>query len=68
MAENLRPNINKAITLNDIGITINGKVTNVSNARNSDTADGFVYTASTKKDNGSYIYNYEHSFGGVFAK
>ena len=68
MAENLRPNINKAITLSDIGITIDGKVTNVSNARNSETADGFVYTASTKKDNGSYIYNYEHSFSGVFAK
>ena len=57
MAENLRPSTNKTITLNDIGITVNGKVTNVSNARNSDTTDGFVYTASTKKDNGSYIYN-----------
>ena len=43
MAENLRPSTNKAITLNDIGITVNGKVTNVSNARNSDTTDGFVY-------------------------
>lgn len=68
MAENLRPNVNKTITLSDIGITVNGKVTNVSNARNSNTADGFVYTASTKKDNDSYIYNYEHSFSGVFAK
>jgi hypothetical protein len=68
MAENLRPSTNKTITLSDIGITVNGKVTNVSNARNSNTADGFVYTASTKKDNDSYIYNYEHSFSGVFAK
>lgn len=68
MAENLRPNVNKTITLSDIGIIVNGKVTNVSNARNSNTADGFVYTASTKKDNDSYIYNYEHSFSGVFAK
>lgn len=68
MAENLRPSTNKTITLSDIGIIVNGKVTNVSNARNSNTADGFVYTASTKKDNDSYIYNYEHSFSGVFAK
>jgi hypothetical protein len=68
MAEKLRPSKNKTITLSDIGITVNGKVTNVSNKRDSDTADGFVYTASTKKDNGSYIYDYEHSFSGVFAK
>ena len=68
MAEKLRPSKNKTITLSDIGITVNGKVTNVSNKRDSDTADGFVYTASTKKDNDSYIYNYEHSFSGVFAK
>lgn len=71
MAENLRPGTNKQIAIEDVGITVNGKVTNVTNKRNDSTVDGFAYTASTiKNDNGNYEYNYEKSYGEetVFSK
>jgi hypothetical protein len=61
-----RPSKNTIIDYKSISIDVNGKVTGkaTSQSKRSDNEDGFVYTASTKKNsNGKYEYNYEHSYG-----